>query len=135
MGMTKQQRDYAVGQVKQLRNSVIYDIEQKHPIPPTKELSKQDQISMVRTGKVKMFPANKIQDIYGRLHLSDVFDFSPIKDALRKAEKIIKDKAKKAISTEAAPFRKEAARIIDQIMLGDSAEALKLIAGFAKMCT
>lgn len=134
MAMTKQQRDYAVEQVVALRRSAVCTIEEKHPIPTRKRLTTDDLVRLVRTGKVKMYPENETRNISGTVYLRELFNFEPIEAKIAKDDKAVTAKAYKAINKETAPIRKEAARIIDQIMLGDSAEALKLIESFAKMC-
>lgn len=135
MGMSKQQRDYAIERVNDLRRSTVYRIEQKHPkAPDTKSLSNDDRAQLVRSGKVKLFPPSKTRGIGGTLYVSELYDFGPIKAAAKKKADDISALIRKEIRKETGPVYNEATRIIDQIMLGDSAEALALIEGFAKMC-
>lgn len=133
--MTKQQRDYAIGRVKGLRNDAIRHIEEKHPeVPKVESMSNDEQVRLIRAGKVKIFPPAKSQRHYGELNLKEVFDFGLAKDAAKKRQEVARSKAQKIINKETGPIYVEAVNIIDKIMLGDAAEALKLIEGFAKMC-
>ncbi len=136
MGMSKQQRDYAVKQVNDCLSAVVYGIKKKHPYESyPEELSNNEQVALVRSGKVKIRSKRDTDVTYlHSLSLRKVFDFRSVEHNLKAGHAATTQKAKQAIEKEAAPYRKESSRIIDQIMLGDSAEALKLIEGFIKMC-
>ena len=132
--MTKQQRDYAIGRVKGLRDIAIRRIKENHPaVPDAPDLENSDMVKLVRAGKVKMYPATRDYSGY-QLRLNQVFDFCPIKAAAKKVHEAKKAKILKARGKETGPIYAEAVNIIDKIMLGDAAEALALIEGFAKMC-
>jgi hypothetical protein len=88
----------------------------------------------VRSGKVKLFPSPKTRGISGTLYVSELFDFGPIKAAARKKTADATALIQKAIRKETGPIWDEATKLIDKLMLGDAAEALDLIEGFAKMC-
>lgn len=133
--MTKHQREYAIERVNDLKRDAVYRIEQKHPdAPKVKSMSHDEQVRLVRERKVKMFPPAMSHRSYGTLDLDDVFDFESIKAVATKKAEAEEDRIQKAIRKETGPVYDEATRIIDQIMLGDAAEALALIEGFAKMC-
>ncbi len=132
--MTKQQRDYAIGRVKGLRDAAIRSITERHPAVPDKpDMENTEMVRLVRAGKVKMFPSPDIHDAY-QLRLNQVFDFGSIKAAAKKAYDAKKAKILKTRGKETDPIYNEATKIIDKIMLGNAAEALALIEGFAKMC-
>ncbi len=132
--MTKQQRDYAIGRVKGLRDVALRRIKESHPaVPDAPDLENSDMVKLVRAGKVKMYPTTKDYSGY-QLRLNQVFDFCPIKGAAKKAYEAEKAKILKTRNKETGPIYAESINIIDKIMLGDAAEALKLIEGFAKMC-
>ena len=134
--MTKHQRDYAIGRVKGLRDDAIDRIKEQHPaIPTTPDLENNDMVHLVRSGEAKIFPKSITHKIYGTLYLYEVFDFGPIKAASKKAYETKRARIQKALNKETSPIYVEAMKIIDKIMLGDAAEALKLIEGFAKMCS
>lgn len=133
--MTKHQRDYAIERVNDIKRDAVYRIEQKHPAAPkVKSMSHDEQVRLVRTGRVKMFPPAKSHRSYGILDLDDVFDFKSINTAAKKKAEGVAAVIQKAIRKETAPIYAEATNIIDKIMLGDAAEALALIEGFAKTC-
>ena len=133
--MTKHQRDYAIGRVKGLRDVAIRRIKEKHPaVPDSPSLENSDKIRLVRSGQVKMFPVAKTSQIYGHLYLEEVFDFGPVKAFDKKAHDVKKACILKARGKETGPIYAEAMKITDKLMLGDAAEALKLIEGFAEMC-
>jgi len=112
--MSASEKKYAVeriGEVLRVKQAAVYKANEI----PAKTLSKKKKYDMIKKGEVPLKPRDS-QNNYG--HLSDFFDFSKHESVAKRPERcgVLIDR-----------LEKKAAAARDQIMLGDSAEALRLI--------
>ena len=123
--MNSKQQNYAMQRVSSICDSKIDKIRVKHTTPAV-ELTIEELVDLIIAGKVKKrkYPN---YEYYGSQPsvLRCIFDFSKFESkAKRDNDKIIK---------ESKSVTDECKRIQDQIMLGDSEEALSLIIAFEKI--
>lgn len=119
--MNATEKKYTIERINQILKRKTHEICGK-TTTLGKELSTEDKITMVQKGTVK--PRRVLSKRYGLPSFAELFDFS-------KYEKVAKvDQGKRTKLLDALDA--EARRIRDEIMLGDSKEALKLIAAFEK---
>ncbi|MCQ9208611.1 MAG: hypothetical protein NG712_04450, partial [Omnitrophica bacterium] len=105
-----------------------YAIEKAMPVIFAKKLTYDQALKLIRVGKIKMIPRMKDRTLYRSDDFDDVFDVTSLHDYNGSDSYDTK-----AYNKKCAPIHAEALRIKDQIMLGDAAEALKMIEAFAKM--
>ena len=120
--MNQSQRNHAIERIKNLRQKKIEDAT---VVKEAKTLSSIERINLIRRGAVKLKPQSKINKMWsGNLgDIDRVFDFS--KYAWNEQE-IIDPKRLSLIN-------KKTEEAIDQIMLGDAEEAIKIIKEFEAM--
>lgn len=121
--MDASQRKYAIERVGTLLATKTKALKDQFT-KPHKTISSKERAELVRSGRVKLKPEVKGIDCY--LDIVQAFDFSEYEWGAKLDSKGY-EKALK-------PFTREAQRIKDTLMLGDSMEALEAIEKFAKMC-
>ncbi len=126
--MTKSEQQYAIDRIAGLCRQKCYVIEKAMPVTRAKKITYGQALSRIKAGKIKLIHRMKDRGLGWRDDFSDIFD---VKDHHDYNGSDSYDE--KACSKKCAPIHAEALRIKDQIMLGDSAEALKMIEAFAKM--
>lgn len=125
--MNNAERTYAMNRLTALYNEKERTLSRECSIPAV-ELKGKDLLAALRKGTLKVRGGHTGNGRYGSpitedTYLGDVFDFSPHnKDAAMKPD----------YETRITKLKAEYSTITDQLMLGDSAEALALIQEFAK---
>jgi len=120
--MNQTQKKYAMNRVDEIVRSKRIKLEDKHRVLEVR-LTGTEKIQKVLTGKV---PKRKTPCCNHNMpYLIDVFDFSKWETN--------SDRGQAKVAEAMKPVIKEATMIKDQIMLGDEAEALKMIEKFQKM--
>lgn len=120
--MNQMQKTYAMNRVNEIAGQRRVKSQNKHTTK-TKYLALDKRLSLIRTGKVKLNA--KCNAGTNNPSITVAFDFSKYENK----GSIDWDK----VSKEMEPIEEECLRIKDQIMLGDEAEALKMIIKFEKM--
>jgi len=116
--MNKQQRDYAASRVINIKTAKIEAIKLKYTTPAIL-LSPEEKAKAFRAKKYKV-----LSDVTKITSYTDVTDIVQFTD--EKPEK----KDSKKIEAETSAVVAEASKIVDELMLGDATEALKLIQAF-----
>jgi len=120
---TQGQRNYAV---ERIRGKVGEKLEAaKHEFHiEGKGLTNMQRLDLIRKGKVTLLPKKELSLLrnWDRTNIKDVFDFSEYAWESG-VDKKKYGKREKAILTESN-------RIIDEVMLGDAKEAMKLLKAF-----
>jgi len=129
--MNQTQKKYAMLRVEDILEHKARKIRKAMPKSPVKkQLTYRQAAKLIKDGKVKLhvdMPPNKT--MYDCKYITDMFDFSDYCTREPRGPGYDEDACMKKIK----PFHVECQRIRDQIMLGDSEEALKLIDEFAKI--
>ena len=118
--MNQKEKQYALDRISQIANQKIAAIKLKH----TKEgvsLTSAERLAALKNGDFKVRPG--INGVPTYAEIKNVFIFTAEKAAQSDDVKI---------EAEIAKVGREATRIKDQLMLGDSQEALQLIEQFSK---
>lgn len=113
--MTFEQTKYLMKRVHQIVTDKSADLKKKHSIA-SKELSRQQRASLIRSGKVK-FKGHSIDE---NSEVMNVFDFSKYEWEEKVNQRLFDRDTKKLQIT--------ANKIRDQIVLGTAKDALKMIA-------
>lgn len=124
--MRPKEQKYAMERVEEIALQKFSAIRDALPIIMAKRLTYEQALRLIRSGKIKL-KIKKDKKLYGYDDFSDVFDLKGHHDYQGEDsydEKLYKKKTE--------PIRKERQRIKDQIMLGDTTKALRLIEDFAK---
>ena len=116
--MNQTQKRYAIDRVNQIVRDKEKSLREKFTTKKV-ELSRQEKVTKIRKGQVKIFSDKNITYNKCSFYLTDVFDFSPFE----KQGGVDKKKYDDTMS----PVRKKAQEVKDKIMLGDADEALKMI--------
>lgn len=118
--MNMQQRSYAFGRIAGVVQAQEKALRAAHT-KAAKRITDEERAELVRSGKVKLKAS--IRTISTYTDVDDAFDFSKF---------VWDDKLDLAAFDKAfLPIKAEADRVRDQIMLGDSTEALQAIEAFA----
>lgn len=115
--MNAAQRKYALERVTQIEGARVAALRDRMTTP-AKSISKEERVRLVVSGKVKV-RKDLTQWPY---HTDDAFDFSQYSWD----KKVSPD-----FDDEAAKIKERASSVRDMIMLGDAAEALRLLNDFA----
>lgn len=118
--MKQEQRKYAMFRVKEIKRKLVDDIKKEYYVP-AHYLSLHEKYSLVKNGLVKLIPFNEMY--YDYTDFRDAFDWSSYE-----RKEGFKDEEEMNGRLDAIEL--EASKIEDQIMLGDSAGALKLLNEF-----
>jgi hypothetical protein len=118
--MTPAQQKYAMARVDTIVSVATKKIQDKFTTP-AKYLSDREELLLLKAGKVKMLPIDKIKTS-NYLRITDVFDYSEFLHS----EKYDKKAAEKFLN----PIYAKAKVVRDCIMLGDADEALRLLRSF-----
>ena len=128
--MNQTQKKYAIERVEFILRCKVATIKEAMPkkaVP--KRLTYRQAVKHIMGGKVKLdkgiIPS---EEMYHYKNIGDMFDFSAYRTTNSYDEHYDVD----AFNRKTTPLWKECQRIKDQVMLGDSDEALKLIEEFAK---
>lgn len=129
--MNQTQKRYAIQRCTEICDQVMAQYEVDHKEKNTVKavtLSDREMIKLIRTGKVKLFSQKYIEDnvsIYRTNNIENIFDFSQYASA-----SYIRDEDLMLENIERIRTHKQ--QICDDIMLGDSAAALKSIMDLPK---
>lgn len=115
----KNEKQYARHRVHQIANAKVAALRVKYQ-KPGKQLTGEQRIDLIRSGKVKLFPDARW---HGYDNVTALFDF-----AKYEFDESFDPKFEK----EAAVVMQRAGDIEDEIMLGDNEEALQMIREFQK---
>lgn len=118
--MNKQQKDYAIGRINSITAEKIAAIKAKYTKPGIK-LSPEERLVALKQGKFKV--RTSVSAIYSSTDVEDAVLFTGERETQRDDVKI---------DAESAKVHAEATRIKDQLMLGDSEQALAMIEKFSK---
>ncbi len=121
--MNKSQLDYALNRVDQMLAAKVRQLSKDHT-KPAQHITDAQRADLVRAGKVKL--RTYVTHISTYDDVSKVFDFSKFSwpdtvDA-------------KAVSRLSKPFREQAEKLKDKIMLGDESTAMAALEAFATKC-
>jgi hypothetical protein len=116
--MNKQQRDYAASRVSEISCAKCAAIDEKYTTPAV-SLSQEARIAAFKAKKYKVNPGLTKINCYTKV--IDIVSFTDEKPEKKDVKKIKEEKAK---------VTAEASKIVDELMLGDATEALKLIQAF-----
>jgi len=123
--MTKDEKTYAIKRIDDLKNTALAKIKDQCTRPAI-EIDGETRLALLRAGKVKIRTDARVSD-YGKLpRTDDLFDWSA-HEWKREFNAVKYDK-------RAEPICAAAQKVSDEIMLGDGAEALRLIQEFSKTC-
>ena len=117
--MNQQQRKYSVSRVEEIFLLKSEELREKHT-KEGKTLSGEEKVKALKSGKFKIKPDIKNLDSYS--YITRVFDFTGEKKSV--FNQALFDK-------EVKTLRKEKSKILDEIMLGDEENALRLIKEFS----
>jgi hypothetical protein len=123
--MTPSQQKYAMQRVRELEDALLFRIKRAHTTP-AKRLTNTEKLRLVKDGKAKMLPLDKISDTNNYFQLQDLFDFSKYASP--------EEYNDKAAEKQERPIRAKAKVVRDCIMLGDANMALTLLQSFEKEC-
>lgn len=117
--MNQNQKKYALNRIEGLERIKVREAEEKYTSKEIK-LSNEEAYKLIATGKVKLYPFDKVhRRNYGQPDLYPSFDFRNY------------EQEAKLDTTKFNPIMENICKIAqqakDQIMLGDCAEAMKLI--------
>lgn len=118
--MDQSQRKYAMERVKELLQEKTTALRKKH-LKASKPLTPEQKLQMIYNGTVDMVTRRKWTST---MLFIDAYDFKGLNGELVLDEK--------AFEKESIPLHRKAAAIRDQIMLGDTDTAIKLLEEFAK---
>ena len=118
--MNQKEKQYALDRVTAIANSKISAIKAKHTTPGTL-LNSEQRLAALKKGEFKLKPG--LTQVRGYDEIRDVFTFPGDKAGSEDT---------KRIEAETDKVQAEATRIKDQLMLGDSQQALDLIDNFSK---
>lgn len=122
MSINQRQIDYAITRVQQIAQQKINAIVNARRRPANKQL--EAFLEAFKAGKVKVLSraARYGEGLYylGDINLATIFDMSPY----------TREPPEDEDETRKQEINKERDRICDQLMLGDAAEALKLVQAF-----
>jgi hypothetical protein len=121
--MNATEKRYAVQRIDETATKAELALQEKARV---KQLSNQERIDLIFTGRVKLVKKPKKPSLWGTVSVSDVFDFSPYK----RKPKMTEEAYTKALAT----VREEAQKVTDSVMLGDSKEAMRALESFAAFC-
>lgn len=121
--MNKAQLDYAMTRVNGILAAKIKQITEQHT-KPAQYIDDHQRAELVRSGKVKL--RSDITRINTFDDVSKVFDFS------KYAWSDTVDT--KAVEKAAKPFRTQAEKLKDKIMLGDESTAMAALEAFSAKC-
>lgn len=117
--MNQQQAKYTIARIDQLEARKLEEL-RKACTTPAKRLSSHERADLIRKGKVKL--RADCTDINYHTDVVNAFDFSKHEWS----ERLSDDHEARAAAVKA-----QASRVRDEVMLGDNAEALKLLREFA----
>jgi hypothetical protein len=117
------QKNYTKKRIEALVNVKIKEVHNKM-YTPGKNLTYNERVNLIYSGKVKLRPRNEVgKRDYGAGYITDLYDFSD-HEYNATIDKEAYDKACNLI-------RSDAHGIIDEVMIGDCDEALKMIKEFS----
>lgn len=116
--MNQQQKKYAQSRVSAIYERRQHDLRKLHTTPAVR-LTSTERATAIRAGKAKLLP--EVKRISNYDDVIDVFVFDG-----ERAEKIDNAKLEKAL----AELKTEFNNVMDELMLGDAEEAIKLIKAF-----
>ena len=123
--MTKDEKAYAIKRIQDLKQTALNTIRDQCTLPSI-EIDGEAKLALIRAGKAKIRKEARVND-YGHLpRTADLFDWSA-HERKRDFNAVKYDK-------RAEPICALAQKVSDEIMLGDGAEALRLIGEFSKTC-
>jgi hypothetical protein len=123
--MNQTQKVYIRKRIEGILQSKLAELRKKLTVQP-KTLSPREKIDMIYTGKVKLKPRKDVPlNVSSSLYVTHLYDFTKYETR----GGIDQEKFSKIYKT----LKKEADTIIDNVMLGDAEEALKLIQNFEDM--
>ncbi len=129
--MNQPQKKYAIERVEYIlkcKTATIKAAMPRKPVP--RRVTYRQAVKLIKDGKVKLDKSIAVnEEMYHYKNIADMFDFSAYRTTASCSEEYDVD----AFNKKTIPFYKECQRIKDQIMLGDSEEALRLIEAFEKM--
>ena len=123
--MTKDEKTYAIKRIDDLKNTALSKIREQCTRPAI-EINGEMRLALLRAGKVKVRKDARVNDYDHLPRTADLFDWSP-HERKRDFNAVKYDK-------QAEPICAAAQKVSDEIMLGDGAEALRLIQEFSKTC-
>ena len=121
--MNKAPLDYAMTRVNGILAAKINQITEQHT-KPAQHIDDHQRAELVRSGKVKL--RSDISSISTYDDVSKVFDFSKFSWASAIDHKAVEKAAK--------PFRTQAEKLKDKIMLGDENTAMAALEAFSAKC-
>jgi len=113
--MNKAQKDYAVSRVEEHAANMIKRLKDECTVG--EPLTSQRRAELLRTGKVKM--RRTVKEISNYTDVVNAFDFKPFEQ-----------KVHPSFARRKARIETTMRRTIDEIMLGDAEQALKLVRSF-----
>lgn len=120
--MTEEQRRYLIRRVDEVLTSKIADVRERLTTLG-KEISDDERAILLQTGKVKLKP-----------HITRITDYTEVVDAFDFSKYEYEEKINvKDFDREKRGLRRTANRIKDQIVLGPSEQALKLLEKFENL--
>ena len=127
--MNQTQRNYAIEQLNGIRADRVRDFTQAHTVPGAR-LSQKEKVKALRKGEFKILPEADVgYSTYNEHHsfaLADVVTFPGERKAVVN---------KKAVDAFTAKETKRYRGVVNEIMLGDSDVALKLIEAYSQPAT
>jgi len=121
--MNQKQKEYAADRISSIKKAKLEALKVQHTTKG-KHLSDPDKNRLIRDGKVKLRSDKVLSEMYPR-SLYKVFDFSKYGTN--------DNFDQKAYDVAAAKVHAEAARLTDELMLGDAKSVLQAIRDFEAM--
>jgi hypothetical protein len=124
--MNQQQKKYTVKRMQQLMEGVADKLREKYTTESV-TLTLGEKYDQIKNGKAKLVPKSKLRNsnMYYSTSIGDLYIFKGEVDA---------DFDRVAYNTEVAKYVKELSAASDEVMLGDSTAALKMLKDFTDMC-
>jgi len=126
--MRHTEQKYARERVDNILCDKLAKIKGSLPIIKAKKMTYQEAVRLIISGDIKLKQKVRNKELRNYDDFSDIFDVGKHHDY--RGEDAFDPKL---YDSKALPIKQEAQRIKDQIMLGDSIEALRMIEAFAKM--
>jgi len=123
--MNIQEKKYVIKRISEISQKLMQDTVKKYPGKAYKQLNEKEKIELIASSKVSLYTSGKIRknsNNYKLSGLSKVFDFSYYEWDAEQNDKY---------SIVMALIIDEKIRISDEVMLGDSEEAMKALKMFA----
>lgn len=123
--MNQQQRKYTQKRMDEMFMQVTHKLRNKHTTDSVR-LEREDLYKQIKDGTAKLKPKTEaLSRSYNNPNVKDFFNFTGEVDGGFDAD---------AYNKEIAKYRKALDKAKDEVMLGDSATAMKLLADFTTLC-